>query len=219
MAAAEAKERYTWTIHDPTDGIAYEVEFPEPLDGDGEQVGIVYLGGDGDPDEDRVRIGTGPAAYKFTKGIPLGRGQWVWAMDRRWFRNRPRYAITDERFDHREERARRERDELVTEALRRQAPVLEAFGTEIEKVKGRVPEPGKPGRPRTVETGKALIAQAHRRRTHEGRDADEVARELYPNLYHESPPQARKRVYDADYTGKQQCPDCQQAVAAGIEKI
>lgn len=222
------EERHTWTIRDATDDAAYEVVFPEPLPGDGEQVGVVYLGG---KKEERVRIGAGPACYTFTSGIPSGRGLWVYAADLRWLEPYGlEFEITERRFDHREERARRERVAAVAEAKRQMAPIIEMIGsdveeakrqmtTEVEEVKSRLPKKGTSGRPRTVKTGKALIARAHRRRTHEGRDADEVARELYPKLYHESPPQARKRVYDADYTAKQQCPDCQQAVAAGIEKI
>lgn len=202
MTAAE--ERRTWTIYDGTDRIPYTGEFPPPLDGDGEQVGIVYLGGDGDPDEDRVRVSTGPAAYKFSKGIPLGRGQWVWAMDRRWFRNRPRYAITDVRFDHQEERARREREAAVAEAKRQMAPIIEMIGSDVEEVKARLPKKGTSGRPKMASEAKKTW-RAHQMLEHEGGERDAAARELYPREYAEDRAHALKLFNDAAYRGRQAC--------------
>ncbi len=194
------EERHTWTIRDATDDAAYEVVFPEPLPGDGEQVGVVYLGG---KKEERVRIGAGPACYTFTSGIPSGRGLWVYAADLRWLEPYGlEFEITERRFDQREERARRERVAAVAEAKRQMAPIIEMIGSDVEEVKSRLPKRPVPGRPRTVETGKALQAQAHQLRDHEHTDTDQVAQRLYPDLYRESPKEALHRASDAASKGK-----------------
>jgi len=64
----------------------------------------------------------------------------------------------------------------------------------------------KPGRPRVGASG--LCVTAHRMRIHEDYDNEDVARQLYPELYALSPTEARRKSSDAASKGRGYCPDC-----------
>jgi len=64
----------------------------------------------------------------------------------------------------------------------------------------------KGGRPRGDANGRCL--RAHQMRVHEQLDNDDVARELYSDLYARNPAEARHRASDAASKGCHSCPAC-----------